>query len=192
MQAVLTQKGDKEYTKIPTGKYLLWFAIVSIIMFFAAFTSAYMVRQADGNWVLFKLPKTFTLSTIFILLSSVSMQMSFRAVKRNQQKNLKVALLITLGLGLAFVFCQLVGWNQLVKNGIYFVGNPSGSFLYVLSGMHLLHLVAGILALVIVNTKAPLEKYNSGNFLGVELCTIYWHFLDLLWIYLFVFLNLSN
>ena len=185
--ATVINNDKNTYTGIPTSKMLLWIGIVSIIMAFAGFTSGYIVRKAEGNWVEFNLPRAFTISTIIILMSSFTMQMAYIAVRKNNFKNAKTFAITTLGLGLAFVFSQFYAWNVLVDNGIFFVGNPSGSFLYVLTGLHVLHLVGGMIALIIVSVKTIQEKYNSENSLGIELCTTYWHFLDLLWIYLFVF-----
>jgi cytochrome c oxidase subunit 3 len=113
------------------------------------------------------------------------------SVKKNQIGNLLTGLIITLGLGLAFSFFQFLGWTKLVEMKIFFGGstaNPSGSFLYVLTGLHLAHLAGGLLYLLIVITKSIRGKYNSQNNLPVQLCATYWHFLDILWVYLFVFL----
>jgi cytochrome c oxidase subunit 3 len=158
-------------------------------MLFAAFTSAYIVRQAEGNWVHFELPEMFYVSTGILLLSSVFMQWAVVAVKKNNLHAVKLGLLITLGLGLAFVFFQFLAWSALVEQKIFITGNPSGSFLYVISGVHVLHVAGGLMALVTVTAKSILEKYSSNNFSGVSLCATYWHFLDVLWIYLFVFLS---
>ena len=181
---------DKEetYTPIPSQKIFLWIAIVSIIMLFAGLTSGYIVRQAEGNWVHFELPAIFYLSTAIIILSSASIQWAVWSAKKDQQGNLIIGLIITLGLGLAFSFTQFLGWTKLVEEKIYFVGNPSGSFLYVLTGLHLAHLAAGILYLLVIITKALRNKYNAKNNLPVILCGNYWHFLDILWMYLFIFL----
>lgn len=176
--------------KIPTEKILLWIGMASIVMLFAGLTSGYIVRQAEGNWMHFELPFVFYISSAIILISSLTMQMAVRAVKKDDLKSVKIFLIITLGLGLAFVFTQFLGWNELVKNGVYFVDKttPSGSFFFAISGLHLAHLVFGILGLVVTSTKSIREKYTSRNYLGISLCAIYWHFLDGLWIYLFVFL----
>ncbi len=178
---------ENNYTGIPTAKILLWVAMASMVMLFAGLTSAYVVRKAEGNWVEFTLPKMFTLSTIVLIISSFTMHFALMYVKRNKLNMVKTAVLVTLGLGLAFVFMQFYAWTILVKNGIYFVGNPSGSFLYVLSGLHLVHLFGGIIAMVVIATKAILEKYTPQNYLGLQLGAIFWHFLDLLWVYLFLF-----
>ncbi len=188
MQTVVQQE-ENNATGIPTPKILLWLGMVGMVMLFAALTSAYVVRKAEGNWIEFTLPRMFTLSTLAIIISSFTMQYAIYAVKRNQFNNIKIAVITTLGLGLAFIFMQFIAWTTMVNNGIYFVGNPSGSFLYVLSGMHILHLVGGILALIVISVKSIQEKYTSENFLGLQLGAIFWHFLDLLWVYLFVFVS---
>jgi cytochrome c oxidase subunit 3 len=187
--ATVQQKKEYTYTGIPTAKVLLWLGIVSMIMAFGGLTSAYIVRKAEGNWFQFQLPKTFLLSTILIILSSFTIQFAYWSAKKNNLVNAKTGMLATLALGLGFVFCQFYSWNVLVANGIFFVGNPSGSFVYVFSGLHLAHLAGGIIALIVVSAKTILEKYNSENYQGIQLCSIYWHFLDLLWVYLFVFIS---
>ncbi len=180
-------KQEETYTGIPSSKILLWIAMAGMVMLFAGLTSAYVVRKAEGNWVEFQLPKMFTISTIVIILSSFSIQYALHCVKKNMFSNAKIATLITLGLGLAFIFTQFFAWTVLVDNQIYFVGNPSGSFLYVLSGLHLAHLVGGIFALIVVSIKTLMEKYTTNDYLGMQLFAIYWHFLDILWVYLFLF-----
>lgn len=179
---------NETYTKIPTFKILLWLSMVSMVMMFAGLTSGYIVRQAEANWFVFELPPIFYLSTVFIVLSSVSMQWAWMSVKRNNLAGLRNGLIITLGLGLAFSFTQFTAWSKLVDMGIFFTGNPSGSFLYVLTGMHLAHLVGGIIYLLIITARAIQGRYHSKNRLPVELCTVYWHFLGGLWVYLFFFL----
>lgn len=180
----------QEKPKIATEKVLLAIGIGSIVMLFAGLTSGYIVRQAEGNWKFFELPSVFYISSIIILISSFTMQMAVRAVKKDELAQVKSFILITLGLGLAFVFTQFLGWNELVKNNVYFSDKltPSGSFFYVITGLHLAHLAFGLLGLIITGSKSIRERYNSKNYLGISLCAIYWHFLGGLWIYLFVFL----
>lgn len=180
-----------EKPRIATGKILLWISMASMVMLFAGLTSGYIVRKAEGRWTEFTLPLPFTVSTVIMLISSVTMHLALRAVKRNDIPALKQWLVVTLALGLGFVFSQFLGWNMLTHKGIYFVdkANPSGSFFYSISGLHLAHLIGGIIALLITNGKALLGRYSANKYLGVELCSIYWHFLDGLWIYLFVFLT---
>ena len=182
---------NETYTKIPTFKILLWIAMVSMIMMFAGLTSGYIVRQAESNWQVFELPPIFYVSTALILLSSISMQWAFSAIKKDNFQQLTIGLVITLGLGLAFAFTQFMSWSNLVENGIFFTGNPSGSFLYVLTGLHLLHLAGGMIFLMFVTTRSIQGKYSSTDYLPVDLCTTFWHFLDGLWVYLFIFLLFS-
>ncbi len=184
----LSRKENETYTGIPTFKILLWLTMVSMVMMFAGLTSGYIVRQAEANWLVFELPSIFYLSTVFIVISSFTMHWSFLAVKKNNLSSLRTGLIITLGLGLGFTFTQFTAWSQLVQMDIFFTGNPSGSFLYVITGLHLAHLAGGIIYLLVVTARSLQGKYNSENYLPIELCTIYWHFLDGLWLYLFVFL----
>ncbi|MFN0190108.1 MAG: heme-copper oxidase subunit III [Bacteroidia bacterium] len=180
----------QEKPRIATEKVLLAIGIGSIVMLFAGLTSGYIVRQAEGNWKFFEVPSVFYISSIIILISSFTMQMAIRAVKKDDLAQVKTFLLVTLGLGLAFVFTQFLGWNELVKNDVYFADKltPSGSFFYVITGLHLAHLAFGLLGLIITGSKSIRERYSSQNYLGISLCAIYWHFLGGLWIYLFVFL----
>jgi len=193
---------------------LLWFGIVSIIMLFAGLTSAYMVRQGEGKWVQFALPNLFIVSTVIIVLSSISLQWGLNAIKKNNLANLKIGVLVTFILGIGFVVFQYLAWTELVSQGIYFVGrvkdittdftyvpagnetvkeaaetgNVAASFLYVITGLHVVHLLGGILALAVVLVKSFREKYSASDYNGVTVAAIYWHFLDALWIYLFLFL----
>lgn len=184
----MTSQKDQTYTNIPTFKILLWLSMVSMVMMFAGLTSGYIVRQAEGNWFQFELPSIFYISTAFIVVSSLSMQWALMGVKKNNMGQLRTGLMITLGLGLGFTFTQFAAWSKLVDIGVFFTGNPSGSFLYVLTALHLAHLIGGMLYLMVVTTRSIQGKYNKDNYLPVELCTIFWHFLDGLWIYLFLFL----
>jgi len=110
------------------------------------------------------------------------------SIKNNRKTHLLWALMSTLFLGLMFAYFQWKGWGELVDSGVFFIGNPSGSFFYVLTGLHLAHIVSGLLSLIWVLVKALTGKYHSGNYLGVRNAGIYWHFLDILWVYLFLFL----
>ena len=192
MENNVVKEQDLSYklTQIPTFKILLWLSMVSMVMMFAGLTSGYIVRQAEANWLFFEMPSVFTYSTIIIILSSISMFWAQRSVVKNDRSGLTKGLTITLILGLAFCVTQFSAWSELVRQGIYFTGNPSGSFLYVLSALHLLHLAGGILYLVIVTARSYQGRYTAENHLPIELCSIFWHFLDILWVYLFVFLSL--
>ena len=193
---------------------LLWLGIVSIVMLFAGLTSAYIVRQGEGKWVDFALPKLFLLSSLIIILSSVTMQWGLMSVKNNNIKNLKTAMLLTVILGFGFVISQYYAWSDLYHDGIVFTGtikdiktdfkyipsgnetvaevsdagNVAGSFLYVITGLHVAHVLVGMIALIVVFLRALLGKYTLVNYNGVKMCAIYWHFLGGLWLYLFLFL----
>jgi cytochrome c oxidase subunit III len=182
---------DNRELREKTSKWMLWLAIVSIIMFFGAFTSYYIVRKAAGNWLQFEMPQMFWISTAVILISSVTMNMAVTAIKNGRIKESANMLLITLGLGLAFGICQYFGWRALYASGIYFAGsesNAAGSLMYLLSALHLLHVLAGIIYLGVITARTSKGKYGPNSFLGIKLCAIYWHFLDGLWVYLFLFL----
>ncbi|MBL7933577.1 MAG: cytochrome c oxidase subunit 3 [Bacteroidia bacterium] len=173
------------------AKPLLYIGIVSIVMLFAGLTSAYVVRADNGNWLVFHLPSISIVSTAIIITSSLTMFVAQRAIKTNNYTLTSLGLFLTLGLGVAFFFTQIEAWKQLTAEGIYFVGkysNASGSFLYLIALVHLAHMVGGLFALVVSLTKSLLKKYSSSDYLGIELTAIYWHFLDLLWVYLFLFL----
>ena len=172
--------------------FTMWLFIVSILMLFAAFTSAYLVRKAEGNWVEFQLPDLFYYSTVILVLSSISMHFALNSAKKDQFNALKTSISITFALGITFLIMQFYGWKQLVEMNVYFVGNPSGSFVYVLSGIHGLHLVSGLVVLLFALVAAFQFKINAKALTQIKICTTYWHFLDLLWLYLFLFLVYNN
>lgn len=171
-------------------KFAMWLFIGSVVMLFASLTSAYIVRQAEGNWLYFELPSILTVSTIVILLSSVTMQVAYWAAKRDRLEMVKILVTVTSVLGLTFLILQFEGWKALVANQVYLVGNPSGSFLYVITGLHGLHLISAIVFLLIVLVSTHRYRVHSKNLTQIEMCTTYWHFLGGLWLYLFVFLLL--
>ncbi len=173
-------------------KFGLWLFIVTVVMVFAALTSAYIVRQGEGNWLDFTMPDIFWYSTGVILLSSMTMHWAYTAAKRDNLETVNIAIGITAVLGLAFVVMQFLGWGKLVDLEVFFVGNPSGSFLYVLTGLHGLHLLSGVIFLIIVLISTLRYKVHSRNMARMDMCATYWHFLDGLWVYLFIFLLLNN
>ena len=172
--------------------FTMWLFIVSIIMLFAAFTSAYLVRKAEGNWVEFEMPRLFSYSTGVLLLSSLSMHYSLLAAKKDQFNALRISISITFVLGLLFLVMQYYGWAQLVEMNVYFVGNPSGSFVYVFSGLHGIHLISGLIVLLVALVAAFRLKINAKALTQIKICTTYCHFLDALWVYLFLFLVFNN
>jgi cytochrome c oxidase subunit III len=173
-------------------KFLLWLAIVSIIMMFAAFTSAYLVRRAEGNWLEFNIPIIFTYSTIVLVLSSISMHLSYWAAKKDRFLLLRSAISITFVMGIIFLVMQWLGWKELVKNNVFLIGNPSGSFFYILSGIHGLHIISALIVLIFALVSAYKMNIHAKKLNQIEMCVTYWHFLDLLWLYLFFFLLYNN
>jgi cytochrome c oxidase subunit 3 len=188
-------KLDRE-PKVPLAmdpiKFILWLFLVSIIMLFASQTSAYLVRRAEGNWLEFEMPVIFWYSTVVLIASSVSMHWAYLSAKKDQFKQLKTAISITFVLGLSFLWMQFEGWKQLVAMNVYFVGNPSGSFFYVFTGLHGFHIITGLIVLLAAFTAVFRLNVHSKNLRRIQICTTYWHFLDLLWLYLFVFLFTFN
>jgi cytochrome c oxidase subunit 3 len=171
-------------------KFAMWLFIGSVVMLFASLTSAYIVRQAEGNWLYFDLPGILMVSTVVILLSSVTMQWAYWSARKDNLHMVKTLVLITTLLGVSFLVLQFYGWKDLVANQVYLVGNPSGSFLYVITGLHGLHIISAIVFLLIVLIAAFRFRVHAKNLLQIEMCTTYWHFLGGLWLYLFVFLLL--
>ncbi|GAB3202324.1 cytochrome c oxidase subunit 3 [Pontibacter aydingkolensis] len=176
-------------------KFSLWLIIISIIMMFAAFTSAYIVRREEGNWLEFELPTILLVNTLIIILSSVAMQWSYISAKKDNLSSVKTGLILTFALGIAFLVGQWSGWAELVQNNIYFGGstsNPSGSFLYVLTGVHGFHLITGLVFVLLTLIGSLKYKVHSKNLLRIQLCTVYWHFLGGLWLYLYIFLRINH
>ena len=173
-------------------KFALWLFIVTVVMIFAAFTSAHIVRQADGDWLIYDLPTMLWYTSAIIMLSSVFMQWAYMAAKKDKLEQVKLALAITTVLGILFLVGQVKAWGQLVDNNIYFNGNPAGSFLYVFTFVHALHLVSGVIYLIYMLISSYKYKVHAKNMLNMEMCSTWWHFLGGLWIYLFIFLLLNH
>jgi len=170
-------------------KFALWLFIVSIVMLFAALTSAYIVKQADGNWLSFKLPGIFAINTAVIALSSVTMHLAYLGAKKDLLERIKWMLVLTIILGMIFLAGQYISWSELVKSNVYFVSNyASGSFIYVFTGLHGLHLVSGIIFLLITLVSSLKLRIHAKNLVQIEMCMTYWHFLGGLWLYLYLFL----
>ena len=173
-------------------KLILLFAMVSMTMMFAGLTSAFVVSKSRTDWLKdFQLPPAFYYSTLAIIACSVTFHLAKIAIKKNNQRKTTIFLLTTLVLGILFVILQFVGFGQIVENGYYFTGSGSSittTFLYVVTVVHLIHLAGGVISLLIIIYNHFKQKYNSSQTLGIELGAMYWHFLDLLWVYLFLFL----
>ena len=230
-------KTQEENSTHRAKKMLVWIGVASVAMFFAAFTSAYIVLQADHFWVQDDMPKMFSISTVILLISSATIFLAKRSIAAGNESGLKLWLVLTFLLGLGFMGTQYMGWSELKSEGKFFVGdmsnlkgeygvdytimmrgepvlydqgnyykpgdinflepinerindtfNISGSFLYLLSGLHVLHLLGGLIWLLVLLGLTFSGKISAQNLLPLELGSIYWHFLDILWVYLFLFL----
>lgn len=233
----MESKTQEENSTHRAKKMLVWIGVASVAMFFAAFTSAYIVLQADHFWVQDDMPQMFSVSTIILLVSSATIFLAKRSISAGNQSGLKLWLVATFLLGLGFMGTQYMGWSELKSEGKFFIGdmsnlkgeygvdytilmrgepvlydqgnyykpgdinflepinerindtfNISGSFLYLLSGLHVLHLLGGLIWLLVLLGLTFAGKISAQNLLPLELGSIYWHFLDILWVYLFLFL----
>ena len=183
---------EKELTvgRKKSAKPMLWVSMISMVMFFAGLTSAYVISMRRDDWVTFDLPDAFYMSTILIILSSITISMSQRFIKKGKRELSIVLLIITFVLGIAFVWQQYAGFEDLRNAGLFFTGptsTVSTSFIIGISLMHAFHVIAGIIVLLVVIYNHFKYKYTSDDLLGFELGAIFWHFVDVLWIYLFFF-----
>ncbi|MDB5252547.1 MAG: cytochrome oxidase subunit [Flaviaesturariibacter sp.] len=173
--------------KIHPHKFTLWVAIGSILMMFAGLTSAYIVKSNQANWEEVETPVAFWFSTAAILLSSLTMQMALRAFKQRSMRHYRQLVAATVVLGIAFVVLQWTGFKWLWDNGVRFRGAGAGQFLYIIAGLHAIHVLGGIVTLTVIFLKAFFGKSRNYNPVPVEVAATYWHFVDLLWLYLLVF-----
>jgi cytochrome c oxidase subunit 3 len=168
-------------------KFTLYVAMASIIMMFAGLTSAYIVKSSAANWEEVETPKLFVISTIVMLASSLAVQLALRAFKQRSMHQYRMLMLATAVLGIAFVVLQWYAFNWMWEHGVRFKGAGQGQFLYIIAGLHGLHVVGGIVALTIMVLKAFFSNRRSYNSVPVEVAATYWHFVDVLWLYLLVF-----
>lgn len=185
------EKSDRAKVALP----LLWVAIASMSMAFAGLTSGYVVSRTSllesGKWLTFGLPDVFGYSTLVIVLSSVTVGLAYRLSKKGKMKQATQMLWTTLVLGLAFGYLQIQGWVALHDEAIFFTGpgsNTAGSWVYALTFFHLAHLLGGLISIFVTAIKSQMGKYTAENNLGILTASIFWHFLDVLWVYLFLFL----
>jgi len=182
----LEEKNDR------AKKMMLWFGIVSLIMSFAGWTSAFVVSSSRPDWLHdFQLPNAFIISTVVIILSSISFFLAKNALKKDKRQLTTIWLLVTLVLGCVFIFNQVSGFQQIINLGYNFTGptsNVTMSYIYLIAVVHIVHVVVGIICLLVVIFNHFRNKYNASKMLGLELASTFWHFIDLLWIYLFLFL----
>jgi cytochrome c oxidase subunit 3 len=190
-QPIMTSEEYKARTA-RSYKLILLFAMISMTMMFAGLTSAFVVSKSRADWLKdFQLPTAFFFSTAVIIACSVTFHLAKKAIQKDNRGATTSFLLATLALGILFVMLQFVGFGQIVDAGYYFTGSESTittTFLYVITVAHLAHLAGGLISLLIIIYNHFKQKYNSTQTLGIELGAMYWHFLDLLWVYLFLFL----
>ncbi|MFT3826022.1 MAG: heme-copper oxidase subunit III [Chitinophagaceae bacterium] len=186
MNVVSTQK-----QKIHPHKFTLWVGIGSIIMMFAALTSAYIVKGSLPGWTTVKIPSIFYYSTAVILVSSVTIQAALKAFKERNMPLYRRLMTVTAILGIIFIVMQFIGFKQLWSIGVRFTGSGAGQFLYIIFGLHALHVLGGIVALLVIYFRAYSSKIRNYNPVPVEVMSTYWHFVDVLWIYLFIFFLLK-
>ena len=181
--------------KIHPYKFTLWVGMGSIVMMFAGFTSAYIVKRNQVNWQGFDLPVVFWYSTGLIILSSVTMQAALGSFRQRRIAAYRQLMILTAILAIGFIALQFSGFSILNKSGVKLLGqgsNVAGSFLAVIAGTHILHVFGGIVAIIIMLIRALRKHVRNYNVVPVEVLTSYWHFVDILWIYLFIFLSMVN
>lgn len=190
--AYTDQPAAQESKRIHPHKFTLWIALGSIVMMFAGMTSAYIVKRNQVNWQGFELPVIFWYSTAAIVASSISIQFAVKAFKERQMARYRQLIGLTAILGVAFIVMQWIGFNDLNARGIKLIGiesNVSGSFLFAITALHMVHVLGGIIAIFVLLGQAFRRSRRSYSAVPVDNMATYWHFVDGLWIYLFIFLH---
>ena len=177
----------KQRQKIHPHKFTMWVAIGSLTMMFMGLTSAFIVKSSQPGWEDVEMPDVFWISTAVILLSSVTIMMAVRSFKQREMEQYRVWVAVTFTLGIAFILLQWLGFTNLWNQGIRLSGAGAAQFLYVIFGLHALHITGGVIALLVLFIKAFFGKTKTYSSTGIEVAATYWHFVDLLWIYLLVF-----
>ncbi len=183
---------QEQRKRLHPHKFMLWIGMASIVMMFAGFTSAYIVKRNQSNWLEFGLPTYFWYSTGVILLSSLTIQLALVSFKARNMTRYRTLITVTAFLGVLFAVLQWLGFFSLERNGVKLIGtnsNPSGSFLGVITGVHMLHVIGGVIVLLVMFFKAYSSRQKSYSNVPIEMAATYWHFVDAIWIYLFVFFN---
>lgn len=187
----LTQ-GDQELKLNRAKKNMLWFGLISLTMSFAGLTSAYVVSKERPDWITdFKMPPAFFISLALIVVSSLTVHLALKAIRKEQNTTGMILLVSTFIMGILFVVFQFVGFSEIIENGYNFTGPTSSittSFIYLVVLLHVAHVFGGLISLLVVIYNHYKQKYKNGKTLGVELAATFWHFVDIVWIYLFLFL----
>lgn len=188
---MLMSQQSAQRKKIHPKKFAMWIAIGSIIMMFGGLTSGYIVRKSQGNWESFTLPVEFYFSTIVILLSSITIIMALRSFKQRKMQLHRSMVTLTLILGLAFTLLQYLGFKDMYHQ-LKWNNNVSFQYLIVIVLVHALHILGGVVALFILFFRTYSRKVKRYNTTGIEIVSTYWHFVDILWLYLFAFFLLNR
>lgn len=178
---------------------MLWIGIASMVMMFAGLTSGYIVSRSylmeESAWLQFEIPSIFYISTAIMLVSSGTMILAVKSSRKGQSVTATRWILTSIVLGAGFAILQYFGWGELYESNIYFAGaeaNTAGSWFYVITAFHLLHWLGGWMALIVTAIRSSLGKYTENDHQGVEMAAIFWHFVDILWVLLFLFLAINR
>ncbi|WP_256011224.1 cytochrome c oxidase subunit 3 [Desertivirga xinjiangensis] len=192
---MLENSVEQDRLNLKPKKFLMWLFVITSFMLFAALTSGFIVYTAGdpSRGIKMILPKLFMYSTCAIILSSVTMHLAYKSAKALKFTAQKMYLALTILLGVLFFVLQIQAWKGFVADGVFFINpNASQSFIYVITGTHLLHIFAGIIVLITALGGIMKNIPQVRNLFRMEMASIFWHFLDILWIYLYVFLLLNQ
>lgn len=184
-------EGSEEFKNRRAKKMMLWFGIISLSMSFAGLTSAYVVSKEREDWLTdFQIPEAFYLSLGAIIVSSICIHVAKLRIKVDDWLQGMIFLVATFVLGLLFIYLQFRGFSEIIANGYYFTGSESTittSFIYLVVLLHVAHVIMGLISLLVVIYNHYKQRYSEGKTLGIELAATFWHFVDILWIYLLLF-----
>ncbi|HEX8462124.1 MAG TPA: cytochrome c oxidase subunit 3 [Segetibacter sp.] len=186
---------EQQRKRLHPQKFAMWVAMASILMMFAGFTSAYIVKRNDSNWLQFSLPPVFWYSTAVIILSSLTVHLATKSFRARNMARYRTLITITAALGLLFIVLQWTGFQYIQAHGVKIIGaqsNASASFLGVITGVHMLHVLGGVVALLIMFFNAFNSRKKNYSSVPIEIAGTYWHFVDAIWIYLFIFFNIVS
>ena len=172
-------------------KMMLWFGMISLTMSFLGITSGYIVSKERADWLTdFQIPEAFYISLFIILSSSITFYFAKKYVIAQQKKQGMIFLIITFLLGIIFIILQFKGFSEIISSGYFFTGSESTittSFIYLVVLLHLTHMLAALISVLVVIYNHYKQRYTMGNTVGIEIAATFWHFVDVLWIYLFLF-----
>ena len=172
-------------------KMMLWFGMISLTMSFLGITSGYIVSKERADWLTdFQIPEAFYISLFVILLSSITFYYAKKYVIAQQKKQGMIFLIITFLLGITFIILQFKGFSEIISSGYFFTGSESTittSFIYLVVLLHLIHMLAALISVLVVIYNHYKQRYTIGNTVGIEIAATFWHFVDVLWLYLFLF-----